>query len=134
MTSFDVQGIEIGAPTAAVFAYVADPTRLPEWTSAFQSAGNGRAALATPRGAVEIGLEVQASTAAGTVDWIMTFPDGSRGVAFSRVLPLGPDRSVYSFVLTAPPVPLEEVEGALAEQSRTLREELLRLKARLERD
>jgi hypothetical protein len=133
MTSFDVQGIEIGAPAEAVFAYVADPTRLPEWTSAFQSAGSGRAVLATPRGAVEVGLEVQASTAAGTVDWIMTFPDGSRGTAFSRVVPIGSDLSVYSFVLTAPPVPLEQVEGALVEQSRTLREELRRLKARLER-
>lgn len=132
MTSFDVQGIEIGAPAGAVFAYVADPARLPEWTSAFRSAGNGRAVLATPRGAVEIRLEVLASTAAGTVDWIMTFPDGSRGTAFSRVVPIG-DRSVYSFVLTAPPVPLEEVEGALAEQARTLREELRRLKTRLER-
>ena len=77
MTSFDVQGIEIGAPAGAVFAYVADPARLPEWTSAFRSAGNGQAVLATPRGAVEIRLDVQASTAAGTVDWIMTFPDGS---------------------------------------------------------
>ena len=31
MKRFDVQGIELRAPAAAVFDYVANPRRLPEW-------------------------------------------------------------------------------------------------------
>lgn len=44
------------------------------------------------------------------------------------MIPLGADRCVYTFVLTPPPVPLEAIEGAMDEQSRTLAEELTRLK------
>ena len=60
----------------------------------------------------------------------MTFPDGSVGRAFSRLVDHG-GRSLFTFVLLAPPVPLEQVEGALAEQSRTLREELRTLQQKL---
>jgi hypothetical protein len=132
MQDFDVQSVELAAPFAAAFRYVADPATLPEWTHAFQSVSGGRATLRTPRGALEIGLEVSASREAGTVDWTMTFPDGSVGRAFSRLVGRG-DHTLYSFVLLAPPVPLEQVEGALAEQSRTLREELKALQRRLAR-
>jgi len=132
MRDFDVQAVEIGAPFGAAFAYLADPGKLPEWAHAFRSVRDGRASLATPKGAVAVELEVRASREAGTVDWFMTFPDGSVGRAFSRLIDLGP-RLLYSFVLLAPPVPLEQVEGALAEQSRTLREELAKLRAILEK-
>ncbi len=130
MRDFDVQTVEIGAPFDAAFRYVADPGTLPEWTHAFRSVSDGRATLATPSGTLEIGLEVSASRETGTVDWTMTFPDGSVGRAFSRLV-AREGRTLYSFVLLAPPVPLEEVEGALAEQSRTLREELKALQRRL---
>lgn len=126
MQDFDVQTVELAVPFDVAFAYIADPGKLPEWAHAFQSVGEGRALLATPRGAVDVGLEVRSSRDNGTVDWFMTFPDGSLGRAFSRLVDLGV-RTLYSFVLLAPPVPLEQVEGALAEQSRTLREELATL-------
>ena len=132
MRDFDVQTVEIGAPFGAAFAYIADPGKLPEWARAFGSVADGRASLATPRGAVEVGLEVRTSREAGTVDWVMTFPDGSVGRAFSRLVGLG-RRSIYSFVLLAPPLPLEQIEGALAEQSRSLREELATLARILEK-
>lgn len=134
MRESDVQGIEIEVAAGDVFAYLADAGRLPEWTEAFASAGNGRAVMRTPRGEVGVELAVEASAERGTVDWRMGFPDGSVATAFSRVVPLGPGRSVYSFVLTAPPVPLEELEGALEAQSRTLAGELVRLKELLEGD
>jgi hypothetical protein len=69
---------------------------------------------------VAIGLEVAASEPHGTVDWTMTFPDGSVGHASSRVVALGAQRCVYSLVLLPPPVPLEQLEGTLAAQSLTL--------------
>ena len=131
MRDFDVQTIEIGAPFEVVFGYVADPGTLPEWTHAFRSASAGRATLATAKGSVDVGLEVRASRESGTVDWILTFPDGTLGKAFSRVVPIGRDRTLYSFVLMAPPVPLEQLEGALAEQAKILRDELATLQRKL---
>ena len=44
---------------------------------------------------------------------------------------IGADRSIYSFVLLAPPVPLERLEGAFAEQAKILGEELATLQERL---
>ena len=133
MRHFDVQAIEIAGPFERAFRFVADPRNLPEWTHAFVSVAGGRAMLATPRGSVEVGLEVRASLESGTVDWIMTFPDGSIGRAFSRLVPLDHGRTLYSFVLLAPPVPLEQLEGALAEQAKVLRRELAALQERLSR-
>jgi hypothetical protein len=130
MSTFDVQGIEISAPFSAAFRYIADPANLPEWTHAFKHVSEGHATMETPAGAVQVGLRVQASEPHGTIDWVITFPDGGVAKAASRVTPHG-DRSIYTFVLEAPPVPLERLEGALAEQSRILATELATLARRL---
>ncbi len=86
---FDVQAVEIQVPRETAFRYIADPKRLPEWTNAFRSVGDGKANLETPNGAVEIGLEVKAEATPGTIDWYLTFPDGKLGAAFSRATPSG---------------------------------------------
>src|SRR5262245_15253621 len=132
MKSHDIQSIDLQVPSARAFAFLADPRQLPRWAKAFASATDGRAVMRTPNGEVEIDLEVRAAREQGTVDWLMTFPDRSVASAFSRVVELGPERCVFSFVLTPPPVPLEQLEGALEEQSRTLAEELRTLKRILE--
>lgn len=133
MKTFDVQGIELKVPRDVAVTYIADPAQLPRWTNAFASVTPGRALMRTPEGEVAVDLEVRSSPGDGTIDWRMTFPDGSVANAYSRVVALGPGSCVYTFVLTPPPVPLERLEGALAAQSRTLREELVRLKEILER-
>lgn len=133
MRTFEVHGIEIQAPASTVFAFVSDPRNLPRWAEGFCSADNERAELRTPRGTVSIGLRTEASQAAATVDWRLAFPDGAVALAQSRVTETTRGTSIYSFVLHAPPVPLEQVEGALAEQSVTLRRELATLKALMER-
>jgi predicted transcriptional regulator len=66
------------------------------------------------------------------VDWRLEFPDGSIALAQSRVTETTRGTSIYSFVLHAPPVPLEALEGALDAQRRTLREELATLKHLME--
>lgn len=132
MKMFDVQGIEIRVAYERAFSYIADPMQLPQWTNAFATVANRRAMLRTPNGELEIGLEVKSSSEHGIVDWLMTFPDGSAATAFSRVMQLGAQYCVYTFVLTAPPVPLELLEGALQAQSKTLEEELHNLKRILE--
>jgi hypothetical protein len=133
MKRFDVQGIELQATQGQVFSYIADPNHLPHWTRAFASVANGRAMMRTPNGEIDIDLVVQSSEEQGTVDWLMTFPDGSVATAFSRVVKLDSKGCVFAFVLTPPPVPLEQLEGSLEAQSRTLSEELQSLKRILER-
>ena len=89
--------------------------------------------MSTPQGEVPIQLEVISSQVAGTIDWKMTFFDGSQGTAHSRVVALGDDACAYSFLLTPSPVPLEMLEGALSEQGAILEEELVILKGILEK-
>lgn len=132
MRMFDVQSIGIEASRSRVFEFVAEPTNLPRWTNAFKSADARSAQLETPQGAMTIELKTDARQDAGTVDWTMTLPGGSVGAAYARVTPDGDNRAVFSFVLMAPPVPLEAVEGALDAQRKILAEELLRLKNLLE--
>jgi hypothetical protein len=132
MRMFDVQGIEISAPRAKVFEFLRKPAHLPRWAHAFVSAEDGRARLETPAGSVDVGLEVAADVATGTVDWRLAFPDGGIGIAQSRVTETTRGTCIYSFVLHAPPVGLEQIEGALESQSMTLRSELATLKRLLE--
>lgn len=131
MQTYDVQSIRIAVPADQAFAYIAKPENLPRWTNAFATADLAQARMRTPAGEVEIALKTVTSEAAGAVDWHMTFPDGAVATAFSRVTPDG-EGSIYSFVLMAPPVPLEQLEGALEEQKGILAEELRTLKAQLE--
>lgn len=132
MKTFDVQSIQIFAPREQAFTFISNPETLPRWTSAFVTVNGNKALLRTPNGEVEINLVVRSSADSGTVDWLMTFPDGSVATAYSRVVEINRQCCVYSFVLTPPPVPLEQLEGALEAQSATLAEELERLKAMLE--
>ena len=132
MKTYDVQSIQIDVPFDRAVRYISDLAKLPEWAAAFQTAGGGRARMATPAGAVDIELAVDVSPC-GSIDWTMVFPGPATARAFSRVVTLGPQSVAYTFVLTAPPVPLEQIEGALDRQSQTLREELIRLKQIMEK-
>ena len=129
MRMFDVQGIEITAPRRKVFEFLREPANLPRWARAFASAGNGRARLETPAGAMEVGLEVTADPDTGVLDWRLAFPDGSTGLAQSRVTETTRATCIYSFVLHAPPVALEQVEGVLDAQRAQLQSELATLKS-----
>ena len=133
MRMFDVQGIEIVATRAKVFEFLKESGNLPQWAHAFVSAEEGRARLETPAGAVDVGLDVSADAEAGTVDWRLAFPDGTIGVAQSRVTETSRGTSIYSFVLHAPPVALEQIEGALEAQRAILQSELATLKSLMER-
>lgn len=123
----DVQSINLATSTENAFNYIANPLNLSKWTGAFKEADKKSALLVTPNGELNIGLETKTNKELGTIDWYMTMPDGSIGVAYSRVT-TGPDHNaIYSFVLIAPPVPLEEIEGTLATQIGQLKEELITL-------
>ena len=134
MKTFDVQGVHIRVPRSRAFALLADPQRLPRWTEAFEAVDDGHAVMRTPQGNARVALKVVAAAQEGTVDWRMTFPDGSVATAHSRIIDLNANECIYAFVLTPPPVPLEALEGALESQSRTLAKELQTLKRILESD
>ena len=70
----------------------------------------------------------------GVVDWRLAFPDGSVGIAQSRVTETARGTCIYSFVLHAPPVALEQVEGALDAQRARLQSELATLKSLMEQE
>lgn len=131
MKTHDVQSVSILVKLDAAFAYIADPGNLPLWTGAFAQADSKSARLRSPDGEVEIKLETIAQKSAGTIDWAMTFPDRAVGWAYSRLTP-EKEGVVYSFMLMAPPVALEAVEGALEVQKKQLAQELTRLKGILE--
>ena len=134
MKTFEVQATELNVPADQAYRYIADPKNLPEWTNAFKKVWDGRAVMETPDGSVEIGLEVDTASKHATIDWIMTSPNGNVARAYSRVVSAGDQSCVYSFILLAPPVPLEKLEGALEQQSQTLREEMTRLRSILAKD
>ncbi len=83
---------------------------------------DGEAVMRRPEGEVRIGLDVRDLREAGTVDWVMRFPGGAIGEAYSRVVGLGDGRSVVQFLLPS-------VE---ANASETVARELANLKAILE--
>jgi uncharacterized protein YndB with AHSA1/START domain len=133
MRVHEVRSIEIEAPYDEVFAFIADPSNLPRWAHAFESVAGSRARLRTPGGVTDVELQVQASVEAGTIDWFLTFPDRTVATAQSRVTRAPASRLVYTFVLNAPPLPLEQIEGALSQQVQTLESELRQLKEVIER-
>lgn len=132
MKNFDVQSIFLQVPQELALTFIADGSLLPMWTQAFAHVNGERALMRTPNGEVEIDLKIRASAEHGTVDWIMTFPDQSIATAYSRLICLSHDSCVFCFILTPPPVPLEQLEGTLQVQSKILAEELLSLKKLIE--
>lgn len=133
MHDFALQGILLKAPYSRVFPYLSDPYKLTEWTNAFKRVSEGSALMETPKGSVEVGLEVRCSREHGVVDWVMRFPDGSVERAYSRIADLGAKGCLYSFVLPPPAAPLEQLEGTLEQQAHILAGELAHLKQRVER-
>jgi len=81
---------------------------------------------------VDVHLCIAADAETGTVDWRLECSDGSVGLAQSRVTETTRGTCIYSFVLHAPPVALEQVEGALEAQRAALQSELTTLKSLME--
>lgn len=133
MTHFDVQWIEINVAFDTAFEFLADPAQLPCWTNAFANVVGRSAIMRTPAGEIDVILECTASRSLGQIDWTMHFPDGSSSTAWTRLVG-DSERSLYTFILPAPPTALEGLEGGLDEQSEILARELRAAKAILERE
>jgi hypothetical protein len=124
--TYDVQSIELHTSFNKALKFIANPRNLPLWTSAFKEADEELALLVTPNGELQIGLTTVVN-GSGTIDWHMKMSDGSIGKAFSRLTELPNGNVVYSFVLLAPSVTIEKVEGNLEAQRKILAGELKNL-------
>lgn len=124
---YDVQSVELLTNFTRAFSFIAQPGNLPKWTNAFSMADETSALMVTPNGELKIGLKTVTNDSSGVIDWYMTMPDGSVGKAFSRLTQLPDGHVLYSFILLAPPIPIERVEGTLAEQKKILAKELIKL-------
>jgi hypothetical protein len=123
---FIIQSIMIDTDAKCAYLFIADPKNLPLWTNAFKEADESKALMNTPAGTINIRLKTLGNEHEGTIDWHMHMPDGTVGIAYSRVVPVK-DKCIYSFILLPPPLPLEELEGKLEEQGQILRQELINL-------
>ena len=123
---FIVESIMIECDVGSAFRFISDPAKLPSWTNAFKEANASEALMNTPAGTIRIGLNTVSSQQDGTIDWYMKMPDGTVGVAYSRVVAVK-DKCIYCFILLPPPVPLEALEGTLEEQGIILKQELINL-------
>lgn len=130
--NFDVQDVEINVTYEKAFDFISKPENLPLWTNAFSKADSKTAIMRTPNGELTIKFSTISSKQFGIIDWEMYLPDGSVGKAFSRVSK-NSKGVIYTFTLLAPPVPLEQLEGALAAQKELLAKELIKLKGLLEK-
>jgi len=131
--NFDVQSIGINANPGKVFEFVAEPTNVPKWAIGFSEVNGETAFMETLKGKMKVGMIMHSNPELRTVDTVMTMPDGSIGKAFSRITENDNGESaVFTFILMAPPVPLEEMEGKLEEQKKQLAKELQLLKKILE--
>ena len=130
---FAVRSVALAVPFDTAFNYIADMSNLPEWTNAFSEvAADGKAHMQTPHGEVGVQLKTNIDQENGVIDTSIGFPDGSVATAYSRLITLSEESCVYSFLLTPPPVALEALEGALANQAGILESELQNLKTKLE--
>jgi hypothetical protein len=132
LTNHHVQSVNINSSADKVFSFISKPQNLPQWTAAFKYADEASAVLSSPMGDLSIGLSTKTNAEMRTIDWYMTMPDGTTGAAYSRIVE-GPDKkAIFTFILLAPPGPLEKVEGSLKEQIMLLANELENLKKMLD--
>ena len=130
--TFILEGISIDRPATDVFKFVSDRYTLPTWTKAFKKVTTDGADYETPGGTVPIGLDVIADRDTGTVDWVMTFPDGNIARAFGRVVAEESSARASVQFFFAPTLPPDARAATLEHLSAIIREEFTVLKQTLE--
>lgn len=125
----NTEQVAIAAAADDVFAYVANPEKLPSWAKGFARAvqrDGDRWVVVTPGG--DVGLQIDSDPNSGVVDYVMEFAPGMEATALTRVVSHG-EGAVYVFTqLQAPGMPDEMFDAQIQE----LREELPQLRSLLE--
>ena len=125
MNNFTNNSTTLSVSFQRAFDYISRRDTLPEWTNAFPVVKDRKATLRTPKGDVEVELDVDASRESGTIDWRWRLPDGSLGTAYSRLSALNDDATAYVFIL-----PISPEQQDMREAMRTtIDDELKRLKS-----
>lgn len=130
MSRTNTQSISIASPPDKVFAFVADPEKLPVWAIGFCKEirnEDGRWIVTTPSGE-RIPMHSVAYPELGILDGRWELGPSVEGKSFTRVVPNG-EGAVYVFTMVqAPGMPDEVFDAQAAELAR----ELTVLKAHLE--
>ena len=127
MTSRTVT-VVLPAPKQEVFAYLADVENLPEWATEFArelKVVNGKYKVVNGLG--EFFFEVEADEETGVIDMLVG-PDEDRRALFpTRVVPLGYDRSAFTFTMFQQP---EQPDELFESQYRSLLREFENIERR----
>jgi len=130
---FEVKNVGLNVSYDRAFNYLSNLDNLPQWTHAFAEVKkNGEALMRTAMGEIPVKLSETSNRDLGTIDTLMTFPDNSKSLVHSRLVALDNNHCAYSFLLTPPPLALENIEGEFAKQCEILERELAKLKSVLE--
>jgi len=124
--------VELEHPAAKVFAVANDHFRLSEWAHPIQDVrmkgGAQEVDYLLPDGVVTCPAHNESDAKKGTVDWRVDIPKGEPVQVYSRVLPLGEDRSVYVFTLLSPPMPRRRLKDAYTVVQKNLLNDLEKFK------
>ena len=125
-----IECIEIAAPAAQTYEFVADLDRLSTWAIGFaksvERSADGN--FVTTASGERVGIRLALDPEHGVVDYLMSPRTGVQWPAYTRVLDIG-GSSLYTFImLQAPDMPDEVFAGQIAE----LQRELTVLKAHVE--
>jgi uncharacterized protein YndB with AHSA1/START domain len=130
MSRTSTQSISIESPPEKVFAFVADPEKLPVWAIGFCKEirhENGRWIVTTPSGE-QIPMRSVANAELGNLDGTWELGPSVEGRSFTRVVPNGGGSDYVFTMVQAAGMPDEVFDAQAAELGR----ELTVLKAHLE--
>ncbi|MDQ2727176.1 MAG: hypothetical protein M3Y91_04760 [Actinomycetota bacterium] len=119
----ETQSFEVDGPVTAVVAVLADPTRIPQWASAFadEVRGDYSSGWQATKDGRDFSLRVAINSDAGTVDYLRQVASGREGGAYLRAIPRPGGGSVITMTLPLlPDVDPADTVAALARELATL--------------
>lgn len=125
-----VESVEIAAPAAHTYDFVADIDRLPTWAIGFAKTVDRTTEgdFVVTAGGDRVGIRLVVDPEHGVVDYVMSPKPGTKSIAYTRVVDFD-GASLYIFVMAQAPGMADEVFVA---QIAELKRELTVLKAHLE--
>jgi hypothetical protein len=111
-------------PADLAYAFIAEPTNLPQWALAFKEADDYSARLSFPDGAdMRVSMKTVKSKDFGIVDWHLSLPNDFVDVVRSRVYSISDNRCIYELSFNQRPVEESEMENAMEQQARLVEKE-----------
>ncbi|MBI3297872.1 MAG: SRPBCC family protein [Elusimicrobia bacterium] len=124
--------MELEAPANKAFAVASDHFQLPRWAHPVQEVrmkdGKQEVDYLLPDGVVSCQSEGKIDAELGVADWTVHLPKGGDLRVYSRILPLGEQRSVVLLTLLSPPMPRRRLKDAYGTVQKNLLRDLEKFK------